>query len=445
MKSIDLQMRRDAAAIFSAGLAAVHAGNAVRDHLSIRSGILKVGDKRFPLDNYHRVFLIAAGKAAVPMAAAVVEALGNHLTAAIAVTKYGHVEETVRGVRILEAGHPIPDAAGLHTAKAITSLLRELNARDLLLVAISGGASALLPSPQPSITLAAKQKTTGLLLRAGADIGEINAVRKHLSTLKGGRFAALAYPATVVSLLLSDVVGDVLDIIGSGLTVPDRSTFIDALTVLRRYSIEKRVSASVLRHLQLGAEGAIPETPKQSNTLFQNVHNVVVGSNGIALRSAAQDAKRLGYRPLILSSTIQGDTGHVAGMHAQILREAVTSANPLAPPLCILSGGETTVTIRGDGKGGRNQEFALIAAIEIAGLDNTLVLSAGTDGTDGPTDAAGAIATGTTIKRAYQQGLDAEQYLIKNDSYHFFDTLGDLVKTGPTKTNVMDLHIMMAR
>ena len=379
------------------------------------------------------------------MCAAAAGVIGRRLTGGIVVTKHGHAAESIPGLDVVEAGHPIPDEPGLAAANAITSLLRELNARDLLVVAVSGGASALLPSPKPPVTLEAKQKTTGLLLRAGADIGEINAVRKHLSLLKGGQLASLAYPATVVSLLLSDVIGDVLETIGSGLTAPDKSTFADALGVLQKYSLEKRVPATVLRHLQLGAKGKIAETPKEGDPVFKKVHNVVVASNRLALQAAAVEAKRLGYRPLILSSTIGGETREAADMHAQILREAISSGNPVPPPACILSGGETTVSIKGNGKGGRNQEFALAAAIEIAGLENALVLSAGTDGTDGPTDAAGAIATGDTIKQALAKGLHARSHLNNNDSYPFFDAIDSLVKTGPTGTNVMDLHVLLTR
>ena len=445
MKRIDAQLRRDASAIFRAGVAAVHAGEAVRSHLFLKSGVLKIGDKGFTLGEYDRIFLIGVGKAAAAMSAAVVYVLDGRLTHGILVTKHGHAEMEIAGVEIIEAGHPIPDEAGIQAAASIANLLRELNARDLLLVAVSGGASALLPSPKPPITLRAKQKTTDLLLRAGANIGEVNAVRKHLSLLKGGQLASLAYPATVVALLLSDVMGDTLEIIGSGLTAPDGSTFADALAVLRKYSIEKRVPSAVLRHLELGAEGLIPETPKKGDPLFANVHNVVVGSNRIALQAAANEAKRLGYRTLILSSTIQGETREAAGMHAQILREVICSGHPISRPACILSGGETTVTVRGHGKGGRNQEFALAAALEIAGLENALVFSGGTDGSDGPTDAAGAVATGETIERAEGKGLRAPGYLANNDSYAFFEALGDLVKTGPTGTNVMDLHLLLTR
>ena len=304
-------------------------------------------------------------------------------------------------------------------------MLRALNANDLLLCAISGGASALLPAPLQGLTLEDKQTMTDLLLRAGANITELNTVRKHLSRLKGGQLAALAYPATVWSLILSDVIGDDLEVIGSGLTVPDSTTVEDAIGVLKRFGVP------VPNHLS--------ETPKPRDPVFKHITNVVVASNRIALSAASNEAKKLGYRPLILSSSIQGEAREVARVHAQILREMRSSGNPVKAPACVLSGGENTVSVRGGGKGGRNQEFVLAGAADIAGLRNVLMLSAGTDGTDGPTDAAGAVATGTTLSRK----ADAYRYLTQNDSYSYFDALGDLIKTGPTGTNVMDVHLLL--
>ena len=282
------------------------------------------------------------------------------------------------------------------------------------------------------------------MLRAGADIFELNAVRKHLSALKGGQLAALAYPATVVSLLLSDVIGDPLNVIGSGPTAPDSSTFEEALRVLAKYELSKRVPAAVFARLEQGAEGRLPETPKPGDAIFSNVTNFVIGSNRLALDAAAQAARSLGYRTLILSSTMQGETREVARVHAEILREIVSLGRPLKRPACLLSGGETTVTVRGKGKGGRNQEFALAAAISLRGMSDVVVLSAGTDGTDGPTDAAGAIADSGTVARAAKLGLSSADHLANNDAYPFFEALGDLVKTGSTGTNVMDLHILLA-
>jgi glycerate 2-kinase len=437
-------LRRDALAILRTGLNAVDAGNAVRRHLSLSQGRLRAATTAIALNEFDRVFLVAAGKAAVPMASAASEVLGRALTGGIAVTKYGHAGRALRHLTVIAAGHPIPDEHGLMASDQIRSLLSGLNARDLLVVLISGGASALLPAPPEPITLAAKQQTTDLLLRAGANISELNAVRKHLSLLKGGRMAALAYPATIVGLLLSDVIGDPLETIGSGPTAPDPSTFSDALAVLDKYRIRNRVPKAVRGRLEDGMAGRLPETPKPRDPLFQNVHNLVVGSNRLALEAAAQHARSLGYRTLILSSTMQGETREVARVHARILSEVRLSGHPVRCPACILSGGETTVTVKGDGKGGRNQEFALSASIEIEGLSDVLILSAGTDGTDGPTDAAGAIATGKTVSRAAGLGLDAAAHLRANDSYPFFDALGDLIRTGPTGTNVMDIHILLA-
>lgn len=444
MAGTESKLRRDALKILRASLAASDAGNAVREHLRVDSRHLRAGSVRLALNNFDRIFLVSAGKAAVEMAVVVEKILGGRLAGGIAVTKHGHLTAQCRRVRAMEAGHPIPDAKGLAAADTIRELLTDLNRRDLLLVAISGGASALLSSPAAPITLRAKQKTTDLLLRAGATIGQLNAVRKHLSTLKGGQLAAAAYPATIVSMLLSDVIGDPLDVIGSGPTAPDPTTFADAITILDRFGLVDRVPSSVRGHLEHGAAHKLQETPKPGDAIFKNVYNIVVGSNRLALDAAFRQAKALGYRSLILASTMQGETREVARVHAEILREVTASGNPIRPPACILSGGETTVTVRGTGKGGRNQEFALTAAAAIQGLPNTLVLSAGTDGTDGPTDAAGAIATGSTLNRARRMGLDANEYLSRNDSYTFFSALGDLVKTGPTGTNVMDVHVLLA-
>jgi hydroxypyruvate reductase len=438
------RLRRDAIGIFRAALAAADAGSAVRKHLSVQSGYIEAGNVRLPLRNVDRIFLIGAGKASVQMAAAAEEILGTRLTRGIAVTKLGHATSPLRRTEIIEARHPIPDQAGVRASLAVRALLRELNARDLLLLAISGGASALLSSPAEPLTLKAKQKTTDLLLRAGATIHELNAIRKHLSTLKGGQLASLAYPATVVSLILSDVIGDRLDVIGSGPTAPDASTFADALDVLRKFDLVRAVPQSVRERLEQGVRGEIIETPKPGDSALKHAHNIIIGSNRFALEAAAREAKTRGFHPLILSSTIEGETREVARTHAQILREVALSGHPVRSPACILSGGETTVTVHGKGKGGRNQEFALAAAFEIDGFRNLLVLSAGTDGTDGPTDAAGAIATGETIGRARKRGLDPAKHFADNDAYPFFDALGNLVKTGPTGTNVMDIHVLLS-
>jgi len=284
---------------------------------------------------------------------------------------------------------------------------------------------------------------TNLLLECGANINEINAIRKHISKLKGGGIARLAYPSTVVALILSDVVGDPLDVIASGPTVPDKSTFGDCMAILKKYELLEEVPESIQARIQRGIKGEIEETPKAGNPIFEKTHNVIIGSNIIAVKAAEGKARELGYGTIILSTFIEGETREVAKVHAAIAKEILKTNHPVSPPACIISGGETTVTIRGKGLGGRNQEFVLAAALDIQELEGVVILSGGTDGTDGPTDAAGAIADADTVRRALELGFDANAYLDDNDSYHFFGKLGDLLTTGPTNTNVMDLRLIL--
>jgi hydroxypyruvate reductase len=376
------------------------------------------------------------------MAAAVEGILGERVTRGVVVTKYGHRHAT-RTIRVHEAGHPVPDAAGLAGAEAILDQVRALAAQDLVLFLISGGGSALSPAPVPGVTLAEKQALTKALLACGADIREMNTIRKHLSRLKGGQLARAAQPARVLSLILSDIVGDPLDAIASGPTAPDPTTYQDALGILDRYRLRGEVPASIRARLEAGARGEVPETPKPDDPLFARVTSVIVGSNIQALEAARAEAGRVGLAPMILSSSIEGETRDVARVHAAIAREIRSTGNPLPPPACVISGGETTVTLRGSGTGGRSQEFALAAALDIAGLSRVVILAGGTDGTDGPTDAAGAIVDGETCARAAALGLDPRAALQANDSYPFFRALGDLLVTGPTNTNVMDVRLVM--
>jgi hydroxypyruvate reductase len=323
------------------------------------------------------------------------------------------------------------------------ALLEGSTEKDLVICLLSGGGSALLPCPVPPVTLEDKQAVTSLLLECGAEIGEINCIRKHLSRLKGGGLAKMAHPAMVLTLILSDVVGDSLDVIASGPTVEDPTTFSQALAVLERHKIMEKVPDAVKTYLEAGAAGEYPETPKPGDPEMAGVINLLVGTNAIAVRAAEDAARALGYNTTVLSSTVTGETKDAAAVHAAVAREIVTTDQPLKRPACLLSGGETTVTIKGAGKGGRNQEFALAAALSIQGLPGTVILSAGTDGTDGPTDAAGAMADGTTVKRAEAAGMDASTHLDNNDAYPLFEKLGDLLMTGPTLTNVMDLRVIL--
>jgi hydroxypyruvate reductase len=431
-------LRQHARAIFDAALAAADPSRAVERHLS-----------RIDFSRFQNIYVLGAGKAGASMAGACERVLGWDRPPGLSVpagagllnVKYGHTAG-LRRIELNECGHPEPDERGMNGAERIAALAAQAQRDDLVLCLISGGASALLPLPAPPVTLAEKRELTRLLLAAGADIHEMNAVRKHLSRIKGGELARLAAPARVESLLLSDVVGDNLDVIGSGPTAPDASTFAAAAAVLKRYGIWRRAPKAVRVRIESGLRSEIPETPKPGDAAFRRVRNTVIGSNRLALTAASARARELGYRTLILSSEIVGETREIARMHAAILREAAHTGHPVKPPACIISGGETTVTLKGggrDGRGGRNQEFALAAAIDLAGLPNAVVFSAGTDGTDGPTDAAGAIADGSTLAR----NPDARRFLDNHDSYRYFESIGDLVKTGPTHTNVMDVRIML--
>lgn len=436
------QLRRFALKIFRAALDAADPVAAVLRHVCVSQDTLIVGRRRYRLDSFRNIYVVGAGKASAAMAQAVEKLLGRRITGGLINVKYGHTGP-LRRIELNECGHPVPDEAGVRGARRIAALLESAGKDDLVLCLISGGGSALLPSPAPPLTLAQKQEATRLLLACGANIHEINALRKHISTLKGGQLARLAQPATVISLLLSDVIGDDLDVIASGPTAPDASTFATARAVLEKYDLLDKVPAAVRERIEQGVAGQIEETPKSGDPIFQRVQNLVVGSNALAVEAAAAKARDLGLRPLILSTRIEGETREIARMHAAIAKEALLSSRPVRPPACLISGGETTVTIRGDGLGGRNQEFVLAAALDLAGYRGVVVLSGGTDGTDGPTDAAGALADGSTVARAEALGLRPQEFLARNDSYRFFDALGDLLKTGPTKTNVMDVRLLL--
>ncbi len=435
------QMRKDAEEIFYSGLRAVDPGAAVKRYCRIEDDHLFIGDKPYDLSRIKNIFVVGAGKASAPMAAEIENILGDKITKGIINVKYGHTSKLGR-IKLIEAGHPVPDKNGRQGAGAIVGLVNNAGKDDLVLCLISGGGSALLPLPFPDLTLKDKQDTIKTLLSCGAAIHEINAIRKHISMIKGGRLAQAAFPASLVSLILSDVVGDNLDVIASGLTVPDSSSFDDCMKTIAKYNIQKKLPKPVVKHIKDGISGRVSETPKTGDPPFDKTHNLIIGSNIEAILAAKKKSKSLGYNTIVLSSMIEGDTTHVAHVHTAIAREIIKTGNPIPWPACILSGGETTVTIKGKGLGGRNQEFALVSAIDIAG-ENIVVLSGGTDGTDGPTDAAGAIADTNTLSRAMVRGLNPGRFLANNDSYHFFQKLGDLLMTGPTNTNVMDLRILL--
>jgi glycerate 2-kinase len=391
-----------------------------------------------------RLVVIAAGKAASAMARAAEEALGPLLTEALAVDVSDRIP--LARTRRLLAGHPVPDEAGRRAADEVEALARGLESDDLLLLLVSGGASALLPAPVEGLTLADKAVTTSELLRAGATIGELNAVRKHLSRLKGGGLARAASPARVACLALSDVVGDDPSTIASGLAAPDPTTYATAIDALRRKRVWESVPAAVRGHLDAGARGERPETPKPGDPLFRRVAFAVVGSNRLAVAAAAREARRQGLRPLVLNTRLEGEAREVARTLTALLRECVEEGRPASPPVCLLAGGETTVTVTGTGRGGRNQELVLAAAEPLAAFSvPAVVASLATDGVDGNSDAAGGVADDRTLARADALGLaPPSTFLAANDSWSFLGSLGDLIVTGPTGTNVMDLTALLA-
>jgi glycerate 2-kinase len=441
--------RDDVMTIFRAALAAVDPYDAVKKHLDLAGTRLTVAGKTFDLLSFDRIIAVGAGKATEPMARAVEEVLGNHISGGLIVVKTGHTGP-LRKIRQVEASHPLPDESGMRGTADIIDLMKYADEKTLVLCLLSGGASALLVAPAEGITLKDKQEVTDLLLKAGATIDELNTVRKHLSTVKGGRLARAAYPATIVTLVLSDVIGDRLDVIASGPTVPDRSTFSDAVNVVERYGLRKDTPPRAMHHLDEGAAGSVADTPKEDEPCFRKSAVVIIGNLDRALGAAKRTADMLGYDTQIVASGLRGEAREAArflATQAQV-KEAWM---PGSRPRCLLFGGETTVIVKGGGIGGRNQELALAFAKEIDGLEGVTLLSAGTDGSDGPTDAAGAIVDGRTAGRARSFGIDPVHYLNYNDSYTFFQRYDALsggqshVMTGPTGTNVMDIQIMLVQ
>ena len=433
--------------IFQTALAAVDPLHAVQRTLRIEKNRLYAGGGEYSLDGFSRVLVVGAGKATARMAMAIEELLGDSISGGLIVVKDGHTGP-LRTISQLEASHPVPDERGVEGTRRILQLVRSAGDDTLVLCLLSGGGSALLVAPERGLTLADKRETTDLLLRAGASINELNAVRKHLSSVKGGRLAEAAAPATLLTFILSDVIGNALDVIASGPTAPDSTTFGNALAVIARYGLEQKVPKQVREHLGRGAEGLIPETVKADDPCLSKTRNIVIGGNSQALAAAREKARQLSLEAEIITEALQGDARDAAVRLARTAREAKAQMKP-GERRCLLAGGETTVTVRGTGMGGRNQELALAFALEIAGTEGITLLSAGTDGTDGPTDAAGAVVDGMTVPKAREQGLDPNRFLENNDSYTFFQAFDEQsggtthVKTGPTGTNVMDLQVIL--
>jgi len=427
--------------LLEVGLQAVDPFRAVQASVSRSGPMLRIAGRRYDLRSYRSVVAVGAGKASARMAEGLERTLGSFLEHGLVVVKYGHTRPSKR-IEIVEAGHPIPDRAGERGAARLLKIVQGLGPQDLLFVLISGGASSLLPLAAPGITLRDKQIVNNLLLRSGASIHEINAVRKHLSAIKGGRLAA-SCRAQVVTLLLSDVVGDDVASIGSGPTAPDPKTYRDAEEVLRRHELWMRIPASVRSHVRQGLKGRLPETPKPGASIFRRVSHHVIGSNAQAITAIARAAVARGIHPLVLTATLTGQAREVAKVYGALAREIAARGRPATRPACIIAGGELTVTVRGPGRGGRAQEFALAAAQEIEGLSDTWVVGFGTDGTDGPTEMAGAVVSGATSALARARGVSIEDALARNDSYAAFKRLGGHILTGPSGTNVSDAYLLL--
>ena len=436
-------LKNECLTIFKAGVKAVDPFQAVNNFLRVEGDFLHLPNHTFKLSAFKNIYVVGAGKAGAYMALALEEILGDRLNGGLVIVKYGHGVD-LKKIKVTEAGHPIPDENGLLGAQTIMDLAKGFTQEDLVFCVISGGGSALLPLPVAGISLKEKQETTRALLRCGAPIHEINRIRKHLSQIKGGGLARAVYPATLVSLIISDVIGNDLGVIASGPTVADTSTFLECKKILERYHLVSNIPRAVRNYILKGTRGKAPETPKPGNVIFKKTINLIIGSNIQCLEAAEKKGKELGYNTLLLSSFVEGEAREVAKMQAAILKEVITFGRPISRPACIISGGETTVTIQGAGKGGRNQEFALAFGIAIAGWKGAAALSAGTDGTDGPTEAAGAYADWRMADRAKKLGLDPCQCLVNNDSFNFLKHLNDLIITGPTKTNVMDMIVLLA-
>lgn len=443
MRKTTSSLRRNALSILRASIKACDPLYVIKKRVKVGGGRLRVDKLCYNLEPLRRIHLIGAGKASARMAQALEGMLDNRIHSGVVITKACHRVPLSKKIELVEGGHPLPDMHGKRAAEKIVRLLAKTSPDDLVIFLLSGGGSALLLSPAQGISLKDKIKLTDELLKCGADIKEINTVRKHISQVKGGRLAKMAHPSQVLTLILSDVIGDKVEFIASGPTAPDSTTFSDCLKIIQKYGLKDKILASIYSHLKEGAQGKIAETPKPGDPVFKGVRNVIIGSNRMALEAAKKKAEELGFNAYVLPRPVAGDTTRAAQKQVRLVKQVTIKKTPVSPPTCLISGGETTVKIKGKGLGGRNQEFALVGAMGIAGMKKVVLLSAGTDGTDGPTDAAGAICDGETIDRARQRGLDPRRHLEDNNSYRFFHKLGDLIITGPTHTNVMDIHLTL--
>ncbi|HEX2974647.1 MAG TPA: glycerate kinase [Bacteroidales bacterium] len=437
----NIEFRKAAEQIFLAGVKRVTPSILMPACMSLEDNILKAGQYSFNTGEFRRIYVIGAGKASAAMAAEVEKILGERISGGHIIVRYGHSCRLKR-IQVAEAGHPIPDQNGFRATGAVLEIARKAEENDLVICLISGGGSALLSDFPEGSGADDIMVMNSLLVNCGADISEINAVRKHVSAVKGGQLARAVYPATLLNLMISDVAGDPLDVIASGPTVPDPTTFRHAMQVLEKYDID--IPGSLLRHLREGLEGRIPETPKEGDPVFYRTFNILAGTNSLALEAAAEKARGYNLNAAIVNTRLQGDVKSVSDY---LFETAIRIKNDQVDkkPVCLLFGGETTVKMTGKGKGGRNQHLALLMARYLKDHPGVTFLSGGTDGNDGPTDAAGAVVDSETTRHAIEKNIDPEKYLAEFDSYNFFKKSGGHVITGPTLTNVMDIMVMIIR
>lgn len=436
-------MGNDICQVLAAAIDSADAGVAIKNKVSLEANHIIIANTSYDLTEYKRVFVIGAGKAAVPMVFAIYKILGKRITAGIVITKDGYISKDNPSLEtplnIIEASHPVPNHRNLDASSQVYSLIRNLTSDDLVICLLSGGGSALMIRPSQGISLENIQDTTSILLTCGATINELNTIRKHLDELKGGGLAKILFPASVISLLLSDVVGDSLDMIASGPTVADTTTYKDAWAILSKYQILDQIPSPIRSHIMDGIAGIIPETLKPGDPILDKVQNFIAGNNKQTALAAIQAAKTMGFNTKLLTTSLHGEASHMGQSLSESAKSLLISPTRIPQPACLLASGETTVTIKGTGKGGRNQELALGAVKSLSGVDQILLVSLATDGGDGPTDAAGAVVSDQTYSLGSAIGLSPIEYLERNDSYHYFEPLGDLIKTGPTLTNVNDL------
>lgn len=436
---MEIKTRTVAEQIFLSGVESVMPGKLIQSQVKLTDGILNIWEHQYPLLNFENVYVIAAGKAGALMAKEMELILGDFITGGLVVVKYGHGSD-LQKLRLIEAGHPLPDQHGVEATKRMLEIVHHAGEKDLVICLISGGASALMADFPKGATLNDLILTNDLLVKCGAGIKEINTVRKHISGVKGGQLAKAIYPATTVSLILSDVIGDPVDIIASGPTCGDSSCFSDALDVIKNYQLTGKLPSAIMQYILTGVSGQLPETPKPGDVVFSKVQNLIVGNNKVALEAARRKALELGYSAYIVSDKLEGGYSQVARYVLETVDEYDKWSN-VVKPVCLLFGGESTIKVTGKGLGGRNQHLALYCATKLTGKQNITLLCAGTDGTDGPTNAAGAEVNCNTYEDARANNIDPEKYLTDSDSYHFFKRFGGHIITGSTGTNVMDMII----